>query len=705
MDRENLASLRLPNFWAEQNPRARTLPVISLQFHPRDIGTLLIGYPEGAAIYSFKLNKALKFFHYHVPRGAPGGDSNPASLSIDRNPKLLHSAWHPTGQFVITGHDDGSMVFWDTKSGQMILARTLTDTNVDKEGAGATTFGGTNGTDPKTPLLKIVWCAHQDPDDTGILIAGGTSTLLPMKGLTFLELGRTPTYVTSSWQILSEHFAEPKRQRVLPTPPSLEVVDFCLIPRKSPWFAGAHDPIAVVALLSSGEVTSLSFPSGYPISPTNQLPISVSMLHPFGTVLAHSPIDRSRWLGMSENRQSGPKMLNGGTDTVPPMRHHEQRNVIISAHADGVVRAWDIGHEDEIENKSVSQADVARAVGRLDGVQITQLSLASTSGELAVGLRSGELVVFRWARNSNPGREPPTATANKADGLTNVTSRVDPALIEGFQPFTLLDKRNGSCTALHVSNVGFVAAGFEGGAIVVVDLRGPAIIFDGSIQDFTESSSKASPLRRKSTPAMSSYATTVQFSVMTLEGESYSSILLHIGTNTGVVATLKILPGQGGRYSVAPAGSTTVTGRVKLIHPLNASSINAAYATPQAVASLRDGFKVDGALLVVTDNEARIFRPASAKGAHNSFSNILCLSAAVANYQGRGLALVGLFGDGTTRAFSIPGLKELASARLDGMLDVRRFQDAIVTNNGDVIGWTGPSEIAVVNIWGMPAPK
>lgn len=43
-----------------------------MQFHPRDIGTLLIGYPEGAVIYSFSQNKPLKFFQYEVPRGAPG---------------------------------------------------------------------------------------------------------------------------------------------------------------------------------------------------------------------------------------------------------------------------------------------------------------------------------------------------------------------------------------------------------------------------------------------------------------------------------------------------------------------------------------------------------------------------------------------------------------------------------------------------------
>jgi len=406
------------------------------------------------------------------------------------------------------------------------------------------------------------------------------------------------------------------------------------------------------------------------------------------------------------NRQAGPKLLIGGLDTALLARHNEQRNVIMSAHADGTVRIWDAGQNDEIENISMCQADVVRAVGRIDNVQVTQISLASTSGELAVGLRSGELAVFRWARNNNPGRESGTSAANKPNALINATARVDPGLTEGFQPFTVLDKQNGPCTALKVSNVGFVAAGFEGGSVVVIDLRGPAIIFDGALNDLL--SVGKSPLnRRKSGSGASTvtYATTIEFSVMTLDGESYSSILLHVGTSTGSVATMKILPGQGGRYSVSPAGSTSAVGRVRLVHPLNGVSTTPAYASPQAVASLRDGFKVDGFLLVVTENEARIFRPASAKGTHHAFSNAMCLSAAVSNYQGRGLALIGLFGDGTMKAYSIPGLRELASSRLDGMLDIKRLQDGIITPNGDIIGWTGPSEIATVNIWGMPSQK
>lgn len=68
------------------------------------------------------------------------------------------------------------------------------------------------------------------------------------------------------------------------------------------------------------------------------------------------------------------------------------RNIMQTAHADGTIRLYDVGHGDEIENEDVIQVDVARAVGRYEAVDITQMSVSGSTGELAVGLASGELV-------------------------------------------------------------------------------------------------------------------------------------------------------------------------------------------------------------------------------------------------------------------------------------------------------------------------
>lgn len=699
MDREGVASFRIPNLWAEYEPRARISPIVGLAIHPRDIGKLLIGYTHGATIYSFKQNKAQCFFNYEVPPGAPGGNADPASMNIIRRPRLTQAVWHPTGTFILTGHEDSSLVVWDPKDGRIIMARTITDTNINKPGA-AVAASASGTVTVKEPIFRIAWCANKDPDDTAVLIAGGSSTNSPTKGLTLWELGRTPVYATSSWDVLANHFESPNRQRILPTPPNAEVVNFCLIPRSSPHFAGAQDPIAILAILSSGEIISLSFPSGIPVSPTNQLHISMTFVHPFIRRANLATVDRTRWLGMTETRTKGPSILKGGAEAPLPMRRFESRNIVQTTHADGTVRLWDAGHGDELENANVLQVDVGRAVGRIEGVDITCTSLAGASGEFAAGTRSGEVAVFRWGHNRNAGHETSLGGENKPGALTNIVGRTDPLLTEGLCPFTLLDLQSGPISAVKISDVGFVAVASEGGKFAVIDLRGPAIIYNGETADFARGEKTSSLRRRSSVGSKQDWVTSLEFSCMTADGDNYSSILIHAGTFLGRVGTFKVVPDPSGRYTVQFAGSTSLDGKVIHIAPIDAHTGKHAYASQHAVANLRTGFKVDGAVLAVTPSEIRLFRPASGKGAHKSFDSYFCDSAAVVRYHDLGHCLVGLFGDGTARAYSLPALKEIASAKVDQIIDVRRFADSIVTPSGNILGWTGPSEMALINIWG-----
>ncbi|ORY12680.1 lethal giant larvae like, C-terminal-domain-containing protein [Clohesyomyces aquaticus] len=701
LDRENLAPFKIANLWREHFPRSRLTSIVTLSFHPRDIGTLLIGYSAGAVVYSFKQNKAIKFFNYVLGKGAPGGDSDPGSIFTERSPPLTQAVWHPTGTFILTGHEDSSIVIWDAKDGRVVQARTLQDTNVDKPGPGTFSPGAGPGTFAlKSPLFRIAWCANEDPDDTGILISGGSPSNLPTKGLTFFELGRTPVYSTSSWQVLTDHFENPKRQRILPTPPNTEVIDFCLIPRSSPHFAGAQDPIAIIALLASGELITLSFPSGMPISPTNQLHLSMTLVHPFINHISLAPVERTRWLGLTEKRQKGPLFLTGGAEAVYPLKRYENRNVVQTAHADGTIRLWDAGHADEIENSALLQLDVGRAIGRPEGLDVTQMSFAGAAAELSIGLRTGEVVVFRWGVNKHPGQEFPPGT-NAEHTLTDIADRTEGALKEGLLPFTLLNEANGPVTALKHSDVGFVAAGFEGGSLAIIDLRGPAIIYSAKVTDFIKPDKRGS-FRRSSTQATPkpAWPTSVEFSVMSVEGDDYSSILLHVGTNLGHLATFKLLPEASGKYSVSFVGASSLDDRIISICPIHAETGRPAYASQSAVSGLRNGTKVNGVLLAVTGSGARIFKPATNKGAHKTWDEFLCDSAAVVRYTELGHALLGLYGDGCARAYSIPALKEIGSVKVGHILDVRRFSEAIITGTGDIFGWKGPAELALINVFG-----
>ena len=695
--------MRIPNLWREYNPRARLSPVISLALHPRDAGSLLVGYGEGAVVFSFLQDKAVKFFHYEVQAGAPGGDSDQISASRARTPRLTQAIWHPTGTFVLTAHEDSSFVIWDPKDGRKVLARTLQTNHVDQPSTPFEDLASKSGSFAvKEPVYRVAWCCKENPDETGLLFAGGGITTSPTKGLSFLELGYTPNYATSSWQVLTSHFEKPKKRSQLETPLSAEVVDFCLIPRTSPHFARAQDPIAIIALLSSGELMTMSFPSGHPISPTNQLSVHLFFVSPFAKQLSMAYIDRTQWLGMKEKRYGGPPILKGGAEATHTLRKFAHRNVMLTAHNDGVIRAWDAGHGDEVENGAALQIDVAQAVGRDVDVNISCMSMSNATGELAAGLSSGELVIFRWA-NHHAAREPaPLPKEDDAYTLFPIHQRAEINLKEGLLPLTMFSPRQGAITACKASDIGFFAAGFQGGSIAVIDLRGPAVIYNASLDDFSPKG-KRSSIRKSNSHNQQSrpeWPTTIEFGVLSLEDEEYSSILLFVGTSTGRIITFKLLPCSSGGYSVVYAGASSMDDSIVHIYPMNADVGGLAEASQSAVASLRNGLRINGVLIAITRTGAKIFRPPAAKGAHKSWDNVFCEKCAVVRFEAHGYALIGLFGDGTAKAFSLPGLKEIASRTITDIADVRRFSEAIITPTGDIFAWIGPSELAVLNVWG-----
>jgi len=67
---------------------------------------------------------------------------------------------------------------------------------------------------------------------------------------------------------------------------------------------------------------------------------------------------------------------------------------------------------------------------------------------------------------------------------------------------------------LKLSDVGFVAVGFEGGSLAVIDLRGPAIIYNAAIRDFIKQENRGSFRRNSSqSTAKPEWPTAIEFSV------------------------------------------------------------------------------------------------------------------------------------------------------------------------------------------------
>ncbi|KAK0673656.1 lethal giant larvae like, C-terminal-domain-containing protein [Cercophora samala] len=686
LDRGRPVPFRLPNFAREAYPREMLgdrAGVAAMALHPRDIGKLAVGYAGGVVgVYTFKQGVVQRWCE--PPPAARGGL---------KGRRLTNVVWHPSGTFIMGGYEDGVMVFWDAKEGRVVGVRDV--------------YGMVDGTEQKrelVPLGRVKWaCKGSNPDDTGLVVQGGwdRNEQKEKRGISFLDLGPTPVYATSSWEVLGGYIKGRGERVVMEMPPGAEVVDYCLIPRQSPHFDGAQDPLAVMAMLSSGELITMSFPSGWAISPTNMLHPSLSFVHPFVQKIGVASLGRERWLGMVEKRSQGEAILKGGKVGNTRRKMVDVRNVILVAHADSTVRVWDVGFGDEVENPGQLQVDVARAVGRFEDVSVCEVHMADGTGELAAGTKTGEVVVFKWGVNKFHGRDAMMAAVEKnPGGLTDISMRAEPSLKEGLQPFVLYEMAQGPISALCVSDVGFIAVGSEGGHFSIIDLRGPSVIYTSAVTDFIAQEKKSFSLKKSSSSHNKlEFPTAISFGVMTLEGDSYSSICCFVGTNLGHIATFRLLP-SGQSYTAKPAGFIkTSPDRVISLNPINSETGLPATATGQAVAGLRSNIQTPGVVVAITQSEIRIFKPASNKGASKSFDDQLCDSARVIHPPNLPPSIVCLFGDRTTRAYAIPSLKELGRASLS-MLDPSRTLSSVISKTGELIAWNGPSEIAVMPVYG-----
>jgi hypothetical protein len=173
-----------------------------------------------------------------------------------------------------------------------------------------------------------------------------------------------------------------------------------------------------------------------------------------------------------------------------------------------------------------------------------------------------------------------------------------------------------------------------------------------------------------------------------------------VGTTHGRLLTFKILPQPNGGFKCEFAGATKAEGRIVSITPLNADSGKRAWATQKAMSNLREGIKVPGILVLVTNSEARIFKPPGAKGAHKSWDEYNCVSAAVAELEDYGICLSCVMDTGAIKSYSLPGLKEIANVNIKGIFDPARLNDTRILDTGHILGWTAQTEFMFVYMWG-----
>ena len=72
VDRVNLTPFRIDNLQKKIMPKEKMSPVLSIEWHPRDIGTLLIAYQQSAIVYSLVSGEVKSVLVYQLSKDHRG---------------------------------------------------------------------------------------------------------------------------------------------------------------------------------------------------------------------------------------------------------------------------------------------------------------------------------------------------------------------------------------------------------------------------------------------------------------------------------------------------------------------------------------------------------------------------------------------------------------------------------------------------------
>lgn len=699
VDRGTMSSFRIDNLQKSLMAKLRLSPVIDMAIHPRDPSLLLVCYTETAIVFSLVKSEILFGLRYEVPSGAPGGDSDPKIIGQYRYPPLLQALWHPNGHHILTVHFDGSLVFWDATEGNLLQARTLTDTdvNVHRKVSAMETGGSVNN----LPITHVSWNCTQNPEETSVLIAGGHSFEGAMQGLTMLDFGVTPAVAITSYQAMGNHYRSPRRQRVFPTPQHSEIVDFIMIPKENPYYAGCHDPFALVTIMKSGEITCITYPDGLPISSVGALPSAFAWAESFVSSMAMASVPRSEFLGMLGSVPSCDSFFTGGAPARRHLRKFDQRNALCTGHSDGTVRIWDASHG-ELETSKVIELDVSEAVKRHEKNEVKHISFSGRSAELVVALETGEVILYKFGSGKLLDLSNYMETLNISDSPPQIQDIRGRTTLkrDGFLPSSIINNlSNGRVTSVVNSHVGFVAIGYENGSVVVIDRRGPALIFSVSLSQLA--TKKSSFMKKAPGTKGGEYPTALEFGIYSLGDDKYSSIVFTVGSSTGNVYTFRVIPNSNGGYSVQFDSSTAATETaIKSVIPINMVTGTSAVATMEEMNRLSQGILISGGLIVVSENEIRILRQPKGKLTHRTDLPSIAATGISSMREGDALVLTCITKNCETAYYAIPSLREITKIPFPFHANPAYIFNSLIMANGDALIQQDRHSAALISIWG-----
>mmetsp|Transcript_7656 Transcript_7656/g.9671 ORF Transcript_7656/g.9671 Transcript_7656/m.9671 type:complete len:1077 (+) Transcript_7656:23-3253(+) len=707
VDRLALTPFRIDNLQKKIMPKQKMSLVLGIEWHPRDIGTILITYSHCAIIYSLTTGEIKSSLIYQISREAKGFSH---SLNISNGGKkklfgsskevivpLLEAHFHPNGLHVVTVHKDNTLSFWDGNDGTLLEARNLFETNLQKPGEPIETpinFA---------PIENVRWVCSQDPELTQLVICGGDSQQGNL--IHILDFGYTLKYSLTSHEKQGQFYSQPSSgQRIIPitlnnnTGSEPEYISKILpVPIDSlPYFGGNHNPSFLMMLSNIGSLYISEYSSsGEPPSDMSGLilPLSLSLVEPPVISASIITVRRIDWYSILSTKASSgggasnSLLLKGGAPVShrnaprPTGYDDSSRNILVTGHEGGIVRLKDISRGEYQEDNliQISLRDTLYDNGDPNSLSIVDVSLGLQNKEMLVGMGNGDVVICKFGKINIPHtkgsssgidyRSCPVQHSNSDGKIYNIKDRVVGMFARSstFLPVSLLRLDNPEhISCLKMSNVGFAAIGYKSGKMIVCDIsRGPAIIYNlDSIK------------KHLITTEGDCYITTMEFAIMEYGQDGYSSVILLCGTNGGGnLMTFKIIPqGNGGFEVVFMNKTTNLNYRVlggedarnskldKLI-PINSSNGESAVASMEMFQKLSHGIVIPGMIITTSNRDIRVLQLPKTKLSHKVIDES-CLACGVIKVKDKGIVLASLVKLGFIKFSSIPSLNDIADVKL-----------------------------------------
>lgn len=679
-------------------------PVNSITWNPRNIGQVLISYDHVTVLYNF-LEKSYKMqYIYELPPGAPGGGYKSASINEVRFPKTIKSIFHPNGLHMLTLHNDNSLVFWDLNTGKLILARNLYDTKINKPG---TRLSIDQNTIPVSAIKDVKWISGESSEYTQLLVVGGDLGSLEPHTLTIIDLGGTPLYSVSSYEKMKSYYGIKNNQKILSMNTEHKMVEILSIPRTSPFYNGEHNPGILLILYDNGLLDTMLYPSGKLTFKSSLLPQSLSWIRPFANLSTGASVPSKVWIGMMHSTYNKDSLLKGGiTKNVKTRKLDGYRSVIITSHENGSIRLFDGSHSELMET-SVFDINLSNVLNTK--VVSSHVSYAPFVSELAVACKdTGDVCFFKFDKNRYYQQE---LTADFArfrispmdnDLIIDISHRSSPNLRDGFMPQSVVHAKAGQVSCLKSSNIGFVCIGYSNGSLMVVDKRGPAVIFFYNIKDIIQSS--------KNTFTPGEVVTSAQFGILQVGNDSFSSIVLSCGTSSGNLLQFKVVPGVTGRFTVnliqvIPLMSSSIS-NIFYVEEDNSGMSKNLVDNPMLFSDLSKGKIYKGKVIAVSHEGAIVSLSQGNKTQTKNYkskkiatSNIVSVSYINNKSQNiHSTVLVSLLMDKTLIINLTSNLDEVKSFDLQLEMTLKNMYNSKIMENGDILLRTGDNMCYVYSI-------